>query len=414
MGKALGFRSVKADDLQGPAQGHSHRGIALEEAFPERVDFGGEGGDGGLETLDRIGVGGFQRGAFGCPVHFLVSLPVFDDGFHFLADQSGRLVLVGLDVARAVIAGQVILVRHAFVLFAGSSTEQHRGEQEDGKYLFHGYVSLTLGKRVPQAFDPAAQLTVLFGQFGDAVVEFLELVVPFEGIVVLGVEGTVTVKSLQHLVDRIDVIGQDVEQQEQDQHQSDGDGDGAGNDAPVETAFESSGVLLQLLVNGGIEIVDISMEPVVDRLQPLEIPGPRIDEVGEDDVRQFQRGQHIGGPGIDDGIGQMLHVDGTQRDMEAVAVIQERLPVEVRQFVVVFVADDGQDLQVVGVRDVGELLGGVDALDVVRNQVGDIIAHAPVFEDRKDAGDEKNDGDGTEAERYLHPQGQPEIPYPLS
>ena len=85
---------------------------------------------------------------------------------------------------------------------------------------------------------------------------------------------------------------------------------------------------------------------------------------------------------------------------------QEGLLVEIGQAVEIVVADDRQDVEVVGIARFRELLGHVDAVDIVRDQARDIGAHGAVFHHGDDAGDQQHNGDGAQAQDDLELQSE--------
>ena len=66
--------------------------------------------------------------------------------------------------------------------------------------------------------------------------------------------------------------------------------------------------------------------------------------------------------------------------------------VEIREGGNSLVSDDRQDVEIVLIHHIGKLLGYIDAIDVVCNQLRDVIAHSTVLDYRDDTGEQENNG----------------------
>ena len=171
---------------------------------------------------------------------------------------------------------------------------------------------------------------------------------------------------------------------------------------------EVHGVRLEVVVHGLAQAVDVAAQAFERGLQPLEVPGPGVDEVRLDDLFQFQGGEHIRRIGIKDRVGEWKDVLAGEGRAQGVAVGDKTLLVEVGQRVQGVVADDGEDLQIVLVCDRRQFLRHIDAVDVLGDHVGHVVGHAPVLQDGDDTGYDEDDRDGAQGERRLRFQRQTE------
>ena len=117
-------------------------------------------------------------------------------------------------------------------------------------------------------------------------------------------------------------------------------------------------------MNGLIESVDVITEACVSRLKSAEEPLSRIDTVCQKDLVKLHGCPHVSIERHDYRINHRKSLRRLDRSLERIRLGIEVVKVEVRHKGYVVGHHDGKHLQVIFLRDVGQLLRQSDALYV--------------------------------------------------